>query len=409
MRGKIFERFANYLYGYVRVSVKGYTSRALTAMLHGGIDYWGLKTDGDGIEFYMAVRYRRALERVLSGVGCTLRFSSQVGLLKTAYRYRHRPGIVVGALVFAAVLWASTYFVWDISVEGNDRLSDYEIIESFSPFGLKYGTFIPTLDLDRLCHEYLIASEELAWVSVNMEGTKACIVVKERTNPAGTWQTETPSNVIAAEDGQIVTFAVWSGQSRVHLGQVVRKGDVLISGVRDKTENEAVADTQTVRSYGTVKAQVFREYTVEVPLTGTQKVYTGEQKTEKQYKFFTKAVKTFGNSGNNDEFYDKIEASERVVLFGVVKLPIFVDTVVYREYTEEPYEYTEAQASQVAQAKMMKLLSEELYGCELLSKKSTGRCEDGVYTLKCGVYCIADIAKEVEIQSGEEDSGSGID
>ncbi len=409
MRGKVFERAANYLYGYVRVSVKGYTSRALTAMLHGGIDYWDLKSDGDGIEFYMAVRYRRALKRALSDVGCTVAFSPQVGILKTAYRYRHRPGIIVGALVFAAVLWASTYFVWDISVEGNDRLSDYEVIASFSPFGLKYGTFIPTLDFDRLCHEYLIASEELAWVSVNMEGTRACIVVKERTDPAKTWQTDTPSNIIAAEDGQIVTFAVWSGESMVHLGQVVKKGDVLISGIRDKTENETVIGYESVRSYGTVKAQVYREYTVEVPLSGTHKVYTGEEKTEKQYKFFTKALKTFGNSGNNDDFYDKIEASERVELFGVVKLPIFADTVVYREYTEEPYEYTEAQASQVAEAKMMKVLAEELYGCELLSKKSTGTCENGVYTLKCGVYCVADIAKELEIQSGEKDSSSRID
>ncbi|MBQ8697334.1 MAG: sporulation protein YqfD [Clostridia bacterium] len=92
-----------------------------------------------------------------------------------------------------------------------------------------------------------------------------------------------------------------------------------------------------------------------------------------------------------------------------MKLPIFVDTVVYREYTEEPYEYTEAQAAEVAEARMMKLLAEELRGCELLSKKSTGACEDGVYTLRCGVYCIADIAKEVEIQSGEKDGSSGID
>lgn len=409
MRGKVFERLANYLYGYVRVSIKGYTSRALTAMLHSGIDYRELVMADDGIEFNMAVRYRRALKRVLSGIGCTVTFSSQVGMLSTVRRYRHRPGIIVGALIFATVLWASTRFVWDISVEGNDRLSDYEIIESFSDFGLNYGSFIPSIDFDRLCHEYLIASDELSFASVNMEGTRACIVVKERTDRTDTWQTDTPSDIIAAEDGQIVTFAVWSGESRIHLGQVVRKGDILIAGTKEKVENETAVGYDIVRSYGTVQAQVYREYTVEVPLVGTQKVYTGEEKTEKQYKFFTKALKTFGNSGNNDEFYDKIEANERVVLFGVVKLPIFADTVVYREYTEEPYEYTEAQAAQVAEAKMMKVLSEELYGCELLSKKSTGTCEDGVYTLKCGVYCIADIAKEVEIQSGEENGELGID
>lgn len=403
MKGSLMERIANYIYGYVRVRIEGYTSRALTAIHRAGIDYRELSEKGDGIEFIMANRFKKALLRALSGLGCRVEISDQIGVLTTAYRYRHRPGIIVGAFVFAGVLWASTYFVWDISVEGNRRFSEGEIIASFEDLGLQYGTFIPSVDFDRICHDYLIASDDMAFVSVNMEGTVANIVVKERTDREAEWHTDSPSDVIAAEDGQIVSFAAWSGEAKIHLGQVVKKGDLLIAGTKDIEENGEVVGYDTVRSYGTVQAKVYREFTVEVPLKGTHKVYSGEEKREKQYKFFTKAVKTFGNSGNYDEFYDKIEASERVELFGVVKLPVFVDTVVYREYTEEPYEYTEAQAAKVAEAKMMKLLSEELYGCELLSKKSTGTLEGGVYTLKCGVYCITDIAKEVEIQSGEKD------
>ncbi|MBQ8697333.1 MAG: sporulation protein YqfD [Clostridia bacterium] len=312
MRGSIFERIANYLYGYVHVRVEGYTSRALTAMLHAAIDYCDLCSGEGYITFDMPIRYRRALLRVLSGVGCTVDISEQIGVLKTAYRYRHRPGIVVGAFVFAAVLWASTRFVWDISVTGNEHLSEVQIIESFAQFGLEYGSFIPAIDLDRLCHEYLIASDDMAWVSVNMEGTRANIVVKERADKDDGWYSDAPSDVIAAEDGQIVTFAAWSGVARVHLGQVVKKGDLLIAGTKDRVENGEVVGYDTVRSYGTVQAQVFREYTVEIPLTGTHKVYTGEQKIEKRYKFFTKALKSFGNSGNNDEFYDKIEGNERL-------------------------------------------------------------------------------------------------
>lgn len=409
MRGRLLERIANYIYGYVRVRIEGYTSRALTAIHRAGIDYRDLSGDGECIEFVTANRFKKTLSRALTGVGCRIEVSEQVGVLKTAYRYRHRPGIIVGAFVFAGVLWASTHFVWDISVEGNRRFSDGEVIASFEDFGLQYGSFIPGMDLDRMCHDYLIASDDMAFVSVNMEGTVANIVVKERTDKEAVWHTDSPSDIIAAEDGQIVSFAAWSGDARVHLGQVVKKGDLLIAGTMDREENGQVVGYDTVRSYGTVEAEVYREFTVEIPLSGTHKCYTGKEKTEKEYKFFTKPVKSFRNSGNYEGFYDTIKGRERVELFGVVKLPIFADTVVYREYTEEPYEYTESQAAQIAEAKMMKLLSDELYGCELLSKKSTGSCEDGVYTLRCGVYCIADIAKEVEIRSGEEDSRPTID
>lgn len=406
MKGRMTERISDYLYGYVTVRVDGYPARALTALLRSGIEYWDLKKEEDGITFCLPRSRRGQVQRILSGCGARMHILREVGAARTAWRYRRRAGIGVGALVFAAILWASTYFVWDISVSGNSRLSDWDIIDSFAPYGVKYGAFIPSIDLENVCHTYLIDSEDIAWASVNLSGTRADIVVKERTDRTDTWGDGTPSDIIAAESGQIVGFTAWSGEAKIHLGQVVEKGEVLISGTTETVRNGEVLGTHTDRSYGHVWAQVYREYTVSVPLESAEKVYTGEKITQKEYIFFTKALKSFGKGGNDEGFYDKIIDTERVTLFGVLKLPIFVQTTVMREYTEARCSYTEEQAAQIAQARMMRTLSEALAGCELQSRKSEGYLENGIYTLRTGVYCIADIAKEVEITNGAEDSPS---
>ncbi len=402
MRLKLVERITNYLYGYCKVRIEGYSSRALTALLRCGINYWGLTSNNGVIEFYLPCAQRRAMARALAPCGCTVRQLRVCGALHTAGKYRHRPGVIAGAFLFACILWASTYFIWDISVEGNAALTDWQVIDRFEQYGVKFGAFIPSLDLDLICQKYLVDSEDIGWVSVNLSGTCADIVVKERTDRTDPWQDDTPSNIIATEDGQITSFTVWSGKSNVHLGQVVRKGEVLISGVSEVAHGDQVT-TNIDRAYGSVMAQVYREYTESVPLTGEHKTYTGGQKTEKEYIFFTKALKSFGNSGNDEGFYDKIIDNERVILFDVLKLPIFVRTTVLREYTMEQYTFSEEQAAGLAQARMMRRLSEELSGCELISRQSEGSLSDGVYTLTCKVYCIADIAKEVEITNDTED------
>ena len=386
---------------------QGYAERALTAMMRAGVNYWGLTRKDEVIEFYIPCKERRLLRGALSDCRCQITEVRVCGAMNTAKRYKGRPGLVVGALIFASVLWASTYFVWDISVSGNKTMTEWQIIDSFEPYGVKYGAFIPSLDLDTLCHDYLIDSEDIGWVSVNLSGTCANIVVRERTDKGEIWQDARPSNVIAAEDGQITSFCIWSGEGQVSLGQVVNKGDLLISGVSDQVELDgSVSGYLHDRAYGSVFAQVLREFTVQVPLHGQSKVYTGEQRIEKNYKFFTKALKTFGNGGNDGALYDKIIDNERVMLFDMLKLPIFVTTSVYKEFEYVDCELNEQQAAELAEAKMMKKLADELAGCELVSKSSTGALEGDVYTLTCKVYCIADIAKEVEIEYGQQDSAN---
>lgn len=403
MKTSAVEKIANYIYGYCTVRISGYAERALSALLVSGINYWGLYRDGDNIILSLPQRQYKSLVRVLQDNSCRVDAVITRGAATTAKNH-FRPGIIVGGLIFCAVLFFSTCFIWDISVTGNSAMTEWEIIESLDEYGVRYGAFIPSLDLDKICIDYVRNSDDISWFSVNMSGTCADIVVRERQDNDSAWHSDTPSNIIAAEDGQIKRFCVWSGESLIHIGQVVKKGDVLVSGVNDIINylTKEVYGYALDRSYGNIYAEVHRTYTVDIPLDHEVKTYTGRQFTEKNYKFFTKALKTFGNSGKKDGFYDKIESKDRVMLFDTLKLPIFRTVTVYKEYESEVIPISEEQASLLAEAKMMKMLASELAGCELENRTFSGEVKDGVYTLTCDVYCIADIAKEVEIYNGTE-------
>ena len=406
MRINLLERIAAYLYGYARVSISGYTSRALTEIMRAQIDYWSLESTRVGVSFFVAQRNVKALKCATARIGCTVNVEEKYGAAATVIRYGARPGLVVGAFAFALILWASTFFIWDISVSGNKRLSERAIVESFEEYGVKYGAFIPSLDLDTLCHEYLINSDEIAWASVNLSGTRADIVVKERGDTPRGGESFISGNIVAAEDGQIVRFLVSSGRACVHIGDVVRKGEVLAEGVYDTERNGEITGHYEGMAAGVFYAQVLREYTVTVPLRESVKEYTGAEFSSKEYKFFTQGLKNFKKPFKNDGFYDTIVDNERVILFGFLKLPVFVTNTVMREYTLRETEYTPEQARERAEVRMMKKLSEELHGCELLSKKTDGTLTDGEYTLKCSVYCIAEIGREVETEYGTEDNPS---
>ena len=87
------------------------------------------------------------------------------------------------------------------------------------------------------------------------------------------------------------------------------QGDVLISGVMDldpiPPSTESLG-TRIVHAEGKVLARTWRTLTAQIPLTATEKVYTGERTTRYTLSLMGKRVKIFGKSGIPYETYDTI-------------------------------------------------------------------------------------------------------
>lgn len=341
------------------------------------------------LEIFITGKQNKDIERLFVNNGIEAKIEEIPGMLKALDRLKHRWGIIIGAILSLIILIASSKFIWKIDVEGNHALSDSEIISELEKAGLSLGTYIPKIDYDSLHNKILLNSKMLSWVSVNINGTVATVKVKEKQR--GEEQgAPVYTNVVAKSDGYIETVLVEDGKKMVSIGQVVKKGDILISGVIN-------SQSQGVRyehAKGQVLAYVNKDINIKVPFKETVKIYTGKIISNKSYKIYNFPLKFLIKYRNPDGFYDTIEKKEKLSLLGISNIPVEITTTTYYEYNFEDVCYTKSQATDKAFAELRKQMDIQLKDSELISKKVNMYFDGEYFYLDCELYCLEDIAVE---------------
>ncbi len=313
------------------------------------------------------------------------------GFPEILLRYRKRWGVFVGLIFAAIIMFASTKVIWTFNVSGNKDVPDEVIIDTLNELGCTYGTWVSQIDFDILCNDFLIKCPDVAWISVNMDGTHANVEVRETLR--GKAQESEYNNVVAARDGQIIQITAYGGKKQVAIGDVVRKGDLLISAIgtfgegRNKIEG---AD-------GLVLAETTVEFVVEIPYKTEMKISTGNSNSINKLKIFDFPINLFVNSGIPYEKYDKIIENNQVELFGVVKLPLWLETETSSEYYTEMTYLTEEEAKLRALSEYRMRLHELSATCEILNLTTRHESSEDFYRIYCQVFCICDIAEPAPI------------
>lgn len=304
-----------------------------------------------------------------------------------------RPGLLAGLALCVFIAVMSGRAVWDVRVVGNGEVPAERIVATLGECGIGVGTRIKGLELDKIENRFLILSDDISWITVNITGTVAEVEVRERLCAE-----ETPdfaaSNLIAKQNGTVVGFEEVSGNISVELGEDVSKGELLVGGVYG-SENSA---TRFVRARGKVFALCKRDFCISVPFKFEQKVYSGEQKIKKSLIFFEKEVKFSKNSGNSYTSCDTIDRVKYFNPFGLGELPIGIRTVRYVEYRTAVATRTEEQAKAEAIFELWESFYGEAPEAELTGKKIECRTEGDSLVLSATVESIENIAEEREIK-----------
>ena len=393
--GKIYE----YLRGSYTVTARAESvCRALNVLMKNNVPFYGVKAEDGGLVGFClepdAFRKYVALtaEMTIEDERVTRR-----GLFAFASGYKMRIGFFIGAVLCAALLAASSFFVWDINVSGQTGLSEKEILKTLEGYGLYIGAYIPNIDTMRLENELVIDTEELSYASINLRGTVAEVVVRERKEK-DVENISLPSNLVANCDGQIESIEVRGGMPTVKKGQIVKKGQLLVSGVID---SQAVG-YRLVRARGEIYARISRSFTAEVPLVREKKIRTGEKKTRVTIRFFAKKINLFSNNDISFEKYDTIEEEKRLCLFDRVELPVFIIKTTYSEYVTETEKISEEQALSIAEKELAGQTEKTLSEAQILAREERTEINDGILTLYADIDCIADITSEIFIKTDGE-------
>ena len=121
--------------------------------------------------------------------------------------------------------------VYFIRVEGNAGVSDEKILLAAEKCGIYFGADRRPLRSVKVKNALLELMPELGWACINTSGCVATIRVTEKNEAyesnAGAFLA---SGIYALKDGIVQSVTVYSGESKVSVGQAVKRGQLLVDG-----------------------------------------------------------------------------------------------------------------------------------------------------------------------------------
>ena len=376
-------KLISFLTGYVRFTARsGFPERFINLCRLNKIPLRNLRCTASVI---IAETDRNSYKRIRSVArksGMKVRIEKKSGLPFIFNRHRHRLGLVAGAVFcVVAVLFLSTR-IWRIEVTGNNRVSADEIISVFAALGIYEGAETNGINASEIEAAALRNLPELSWLNVNFSGCTAMIEVRETVKKPDTYKDNTPTNLVAARDGQLVIFRPFNGTAETTVGSTVLKGDLLISGIE---ENKDLSSSFCkAQGYAVARTVGSSEYALPLEFSASKATNKTTRYTLR-FLFF------------NIPFGKKLPAGfdEKISLcINGVSLPVGITKTVENVYTENTCSLNESDALLLASLRHSEFCLEEFRGNEIENSRLKVKATDSSVIISGEFDCLENIGAE---------------
>ena len=248
------------------------------------------------------------------------------GILFFIGKLKSKLFLAIGGGIFIALLLYFSTYVWSIEITTKKNVSPYELRQQLYEIGIKPGISKNKIDVKDVEKKLEDVNSDVLWLRARIEGSTLNIFIEEKVNPAEVKE-EKQGNLVAKMEGEVSKVYAFSGRSAVHVGDMVKAGDIVIEGINGKEE-----DPYEVVPEGVVMANTFYEKSMTTKVEGTELKRSGEKDSDIYVEVFgkkiylKKAIKDF-------EEYDKIEESGKII-----------KKANYFEKREFPVTYTKEEA-----------------------------------------------------------------
>lgn len=393
-----------WFFGIDRIKMVGDRTSILNFLEYYDIEYDDLKIFEERIEFSLIRRNTRKLKK-LNLVGRQgieeIEIISRRGLFQSLIDLVRRPGLVLGAIIFMICVLFYGSFVFDIKINGNDRLSEKYVLDALESCNFKIGSYIPKVDFDRISNEICLEYGDISWMFINMMGNVAYVEMREyqgKEKKEEQFDEGSMTDLIATEEGQIYRYEVSSGIVKISIGETALKGDILVSG----SEKGDKADYYG-RSVGEVYAKTYHTISFKLPRVIEITEVSEKIELEKWIEILGFRINISKKGSNFDTSCDIIEESSKLTLPGGAELPVVLTKRYEVRKNTKTVTLTDRELKALADKRLSEEIEEGLGRIEILSmNRNDGITEDG-YSVECSVYCIKNIAKEVRAERREEE------
>ena len=307
------------------------------------------------------------------------------GLPFFLHKYRKRKMFFAGALLFAALIFLMSRYIWNIDIRGNLTYTDETLLKFLKTCEVENGMRVSEVDCARIVKDIRKEYDDIIWVSASIQGTRLIIQVKENedTIPAMDEASENPdqekpTDIVADRDCVITRIVPRNGIPMVSEGAEVKTGDVLVSGqVPVMDDAGTVIAYQYHESDADIQGRTVIEYQDEMDLGYEEKEYYYDKKTHlplEKNEYFLKLGRytlEFGNIRNQYRAWEMYGYEKQLCIAENFYLPISYGKKTARPYESGEIKYSKKELQQRLSRKFQQY-------CKDLEKKGVEIIENDV-------------------------------
>lgn len=388
----------NILEGYVTIRGDSvFPERFFNICTHRALDIRNIHRCGDRrFTADMGLSSFRKIRPVCRRTQTRIKILSRHGLPFFLHRYRKRRFALVGAVLAVLLLWYTSGHIMGITVFGNNRIDTGTILEHLARSGIAPGKTTSGIDSSLIRNRMMGDLPELAWIGINVSGSRIYVEVVERLETEPGVDKGQPCNLVAAKDGVIASVEARDGQTMVKPGAGVREGDVLVSGIMDNPAQ----GYRMVHAYGEVYAQTRYTLTREYPLEYEQSRETGESKTRYTLRILDRNLPLFFSKEPPYEHFSREESLREYRLLPDFLPSLFVQKETYRQQTVQRQKRTAAQALEQGTEELERELRESLSGEIAVEGREVSNTltEKGTLLVTITLICHENIARTAPLE-----------
>lgn len=380
-----------WLIGYVRFGVHGGSpERFYTACARNGIYLWDIRA-GRNMGACVAARKYRALRPLARRAGCRLKIREKHGLPFLLYKTRGHMGLWAGAAAFLIIALILSLRVWCVEITGDSPYPAAQLEKALAAEGLSPGTWRSSIDPRALAQKIMLKFPEIRWMSINLQGCRAEVVVQKKVQKPKIADLESICNIKASETGQIISMKVYAGNPLVKKGDAVVKDQLLVdSVVVDQTGGSTLTHASAE-----IIAETKHSFTVRVQQKQKKTVLTGNKVYRRNLDIFNARFPlTFQRKPGPG--WSVSRSQSRISMFGVL-LPLGIYEEEWSETRVVETMLTKDETRALAKAEVERKTKEILPSGKVISSKIDEKWGNGVLEESVLLVCEENIAKESPI------------
>lgn len=329
--------------GYVTVHVQGEDPELFfQTCANAYIPIWDVKKNSENhCEGKIYIHHVKKVKKMAETTTYHICFSNRKGSVHHLMQLWKQKEVVISILLCATILFLLAHIVWKVEITGVSVDLEKKIDEQLAAYGLYEGAWSYSMaPLDVIQQDILHAVPELLYIGIQKKGTtyyvdgvEKLIVKEEAPLPK--------RHLIAAKNGVIQKIFVREGISLVDVYDVVKKGDLLVSGIiRQKEEEETEEDEgkkeikgKIVAADGEIYANTWYEVTVTSSLHTYHENLSGEKVSAYQLQIGSIRIPIWGFK--KETFTETVTEVERKPLYFLKwQLPLqLIEQNIYNKET----------------------------------------------------------------------------